>query len=78
MKLSEFSKDQLQWILTVACAEILDINFYIESVQKNGMVSLLEDEVDKRRLHRAELVEIVTQVKKAIGDIAIREVTNSN
>lgn len=78
MKLTDFSKDQLQWMLNKAYEGITDINNFIVTVHQHEMERVMEEEIENRITKREELVEIMAQVKKAIGDKAVSEMINSN
>lgn len=70
-KLSDFSNDQLQWMLNKACESIIDINYYLEKVEATDMENLMSEEIDKKIVQHSELVDICQKVKEEIGDRAV-------
>jgi hypothetical protein len=78
VKLNEFSKDQLQWMLNKATQDMVDITNYIEGVETYNLQALLAETVAEKMKQFDSLQQICTQVLTAIGDVAIRETIISN
>jgi hypothetical protein len=78
IKLNEFSKDQLQWMLNKATQDMVDISKWQEAVEQYQMVDLMKDMAAEKSKKFNDLKEICVQVLTAMGDVAVRETIASN
>jgi hypothetical protein len=78
IKLNEFSKDQLQWMLNKATQDMVDISKWQEAVEQYQMVDLMKDMAAEKSNKFNDLKEICVQVLTAMGDVAVRETIASN
>lgn len=78
IKLNEFSREQLQWILKAATMEMSEITIYRENIQKYGLTNVMKDELDERGKLFADLSTISGQVIDALADVTFKERVSNN
>jgi len=66
IKLNEFSKGQLQWMLNKATQDMVDISKWQEAVEQYQMGDLMLDLVAKKAKEFHDLKEICVQVLTAM------------
>jgi hypothetical protein len=78
VKLNEFSKDQLQWMLNKATWEMSEITVYIENVEKYGLKNVLKDVIVEKKKLFEDLSVIAGQVIDALCDVTFTERVANN